>query len=114
MHSPFAQRIMQPVNQETWPALPYHAWKDTYATLHMWSQVVGKIALAQAPALNHSWGIALQLTARGLVTRPLHNAARAYTIEFDFIHHQLIIATADGAIRTIKLEPMSVADFYRK
>ena len=99
------------MSDERWPELP-DAWKDTYATLHMWTQVVGKIALAQAPPLNHSWGNALQITSRGLVTRPLAHGSRTFTICFDFIDHQLQIATSDGMIRTLRLEPRTVADFY--
>ena len=102
------------MSDERWPALPYEAWKDTYATLHMWTQVVGKIALAQAPPLNHSWAIALQVTPRGLATRPLPHGARSFSIEFDFIDHQLLIRAADGAARTLPLAPQSVADFYRE
>jgi hypothetical protein len=98
---------------ERWPALPYEAWKDTYATLHMWMQVVGKVALAQAPPVNHSWATALHVTARGLATRSLPHGRRAFTMEFDFIDHQLVIRTADGETRTVRLEPRSVADFYR-
>ena len=94
-----------------WPELPYDAWKDTYATLHMWSQLVGKIALALAPPLNHCWGVALQVTARGLSTRLLPYGDRALTIEFDFIEHQLIIRTSDGRARSIKLRPVAVAEF---
>jgi hypothetical protein len=97
-----------------WPALPYTEWKDTYATLHMWSQVVGKIALAATPPLNHSWGIALQFGARGLVTRTLFHGARRYTLEFDFISHELVLRTADGTQRQLALEPMTVAEFHRK
>ncbi|HTM04535.1 MAG TPA: DUF5996 family protein [Vicinamibacterales bacterium] len=98
---------------DDWPALPYEAWKDTYATLHMWTQVVGKIALARAPALNHSWGAALHLTSRGLSTAALPYGARSFSILFDFIDHQLVIATADGDARAIRLRPVTVADFYR-
>jgi len=101
------------VSEEPWPALPYEAWKDTYATLHMWTQVVGKVALAQAPPVNHSWAIALQITSRGLATRPLTHGRRSFTIEFDFIDHQLSIRASDGATRTLALAPRSVADFYR-
>src|SRR5436190_118615 len=86
-----------------WPDLPYDAWKDTYATLHMWMQIVGKVALAQAAPLNHSWGIAFQVTARGLSTRTLPHGSRSFTIEFDFIDHQLVIRTSDGAVRTLPL-----------
>lgn len=101
------------MSDDRWPALPYDAWKDTYATLHMWTQVVGKVALAQAPPLNHSWAIALQITPRGLSTRPLTHGSRTFTIEFDFLAHQLVIAASDGVTRTLALVPRSVADFYR-
>ena len=96
-----------------WPALDYESWKDTYATLHMWMQVVGKVALALAPHLNHSWGIAFQFTARGLATRTLAHGERTFTMEFDFIAHNLVIRVSDGTMRTIALAPQSVADFYR-
>jgi len=95
-----------------WPSLSYEAWKDTYATLHMWMQVVGKVALAQAPPLNHSWGVAFQITARGVTTRTLPYGTRSFTIEFDFIDHQLLIRTSDGVIRTLALAPRTVAAFY--
>ena len=98
---------------DVWPALPYDAWKDTYATLHMWMQVVGKVALAQSPPMNHSWGIALQVTPRGLSTRTLPYGRRTFTIEFDFVRHQLVIRVSDGATRAFPLVPQTVADFYR-
>lgn len=79
-----------------WPVLPYDAWKDTYATLHMWLQVVGKVALAHAPPLNHCWSVALRVTPRGLATRSLPHGARSFTIEFDFIDHQLAVRASDG------------------
>jgi hypothetical protein len=101
------------VSDAHWPALPYEAWKDTYATLHMWMQVVGKVALAQAPRLNHSWAIALQVTPRGLSTRTLQHGERSFAIEFDFIDHQLVIRASDGMTRTLALAPRTVADFYR-
>lgn len=99
---------------EPWPTLPYDAWKDTYATLHMWMQIVGKIALALVPPLNHSWAIALRLTSRGLSTRPLLHGNRSFTMEFDFIDHQLVIRVSDGSERRVRLEPRTVADFYRE
>ena len=105
---------MTQATHELWPALPYDAWKDTYATLHMWTQVVGKIALALAPPLNHSWAIALQLTARGLSTRRLLHGTRSFTMEFDFIDHRLVIRASDGSERAVRLEPRTVADFYRE
>ena len=98
--------------QEPWPPLPYDAWKDTYATLHMWSQVVGKVALAQAAPLNHCWAVALHLTARGLRTAVLPHGDRSFTIGFDFVDHQLVIEASDGARRTLALAPRSVAAFY--
>ena len=97
-----------------WPSLRYADWKDTYATLHMWTQVVGKIALKTTPPLNHSWGIALQIGPRGLITRSLYHDTRRFTLEFDFIEHQLILRIADGTVRNLPLEPMTVADFYRR
>ena len=97
---------------ERWPSLPYDAWKDTYATLHMWTQIVGKIALARAAPLNHSWGSALHVTARGLRTAVLRHGDRSFTISFDFIDHELVIDAADGEQRTLALAPRSVADFY--
>jgi len=102
------------MSDEVWPALPYEAWKDTYATLHMWTQIVGKVAVAQAPPLNHSWGVALQVTARGLSTRSLPHHTRSFTMEFDFIAHHLAIEVSDGSRRTVPLVPRSVADFYRQ
>jgi hypothetical protein len=102
------------MNDDAWPELPYAAWKDTYATLHMWMQVVGKIALAQAPPLNHSWAVAMQVTARGLATRTLPHGERSFTLEFDFIDHLLIIRVSDGSTRTLELGPRSVAAFYRE
>ena len=99
---------------DQWPPLPYHEWKETYATLHMWSQVVGKIALAHVPPINHSWGIALQLTARGLQTRPLPHGPHSFTIEFDLVDHRLLIERADGQRVALPLQSRSVADFYRE
>jgi hypothetical protein len=102
------------VSDGTWPELPYDAWKDTYATLHMWTQIVGKVALAQAAPLNHSWGIAMQVTPRGLATRTLPYGARTFTIEFDFLAHELVVRASDGDLRKLPLEPRTVADFYRE
>jgi len=104
---------MRPDDDACWPALPYAAWKDTYATLHLWSQVVGKVALALAAPLNHCWGVALRVTPRGLTTRPLPHGERTFTIQFDFVDHQLRVLASDGETRTLELRPRSVADFYR-
>ncbi len=98
---------------DLWPALPFNDWKDTQATLHMWTQVVGKVALALAPPLNHSWSSALQVTPRGLSTRTLPYGDRAFTLEFDFVDHQLVVRPSDGDARHLALHPQSVAAFYR-
>jgi hypothetical protein len=100
------------MSETGWPALPLDGWRDTYATLHLWSQVVGKVALAQAPPLNHSWGIALQLTPRGFATVLLPHGERSFTMEFDFLRHELVVRTSDGDRRTLPLRPQTVADFY--
>src|SRR5690242_17762582 len=100
--------------QERWPPLPYAEWKDTYATVHMWTQVVGKIALATTPPLNHSWGVALQIGARGLITRTLFHESRRFTLEFDFVSHLLVLRTGDGTVLELPLEPMTVAEFYQR
>jgi hypothetical protein len=99
---------------DVWPALAYDAWKDTYATLHMWTQVAGKIALARMPPLNHSWSIAMQITPRGITTRTLPYGDRTFTLQFDFIDHQFEIRASDGETRTVPLVPQTVADFYRQ
>ncbi|MEY2538297.1 MAG: hypothetical protein QOG67_2037 [Verrucomicrobiota bacterium] len=95
-----------------WPPLVFNEWKDTCITLHMWTQVVGKIRLALAPWTNHSWHVTLYLTARGLTTSPIPHGVRTFEIRFDFIDHELRILKCDGALRTLKLQPQSVATFY--
>jgi len=97
-----------------WPALPYKEWNDTCTTLHMWSQIVGKVRLVQTPWLNHSWHVPLYVTARGLTTSPVPHGSRVFEIDFDFIDHLLAIRASDGGTRTIPLRPRSVADFYRE
>src|SRR5438445_4169628 len=101
-----------PAASEVWLELNYADWKDTCATLHMWTQIVGKIRLALTPWTNHSWHVTLYVTARGLTTSPIPHGARIFEIEFDFIDHQLSIATDDGAQREIPLLPRSVSEFY--
>ena len=101
-------------NAERWPELPYAAWKDTRDTLHLWTQVVGKVRLARAPWLNHSWQVALYVTARGLTTSPIPDGARQFAIDFDFIDHVLWIRTSEGHFRQIVLAPMPVAAFYAR
>ena len=100
-------------NTARWPALPLDAWRDTYATLHMWTQIVGKITLASTPRMNHFWNIALQITSRGLSTPTLTYGDLAFTMVFDFIRHQLVIECSNGKTEMIGLEPMTVAEFYR-
>jgi hypothetical protein len=95
-----------------WPALPYAAWRDTCETLHLWTQVIGKVRLALTPWLNHSWHVTLYVTARGLGTPPIAHQARYFTIEFDFIDHVLWLRTSDGHFRQLMLKPMTVAEFY--
>lgn len=104
---------MQPeADRNAWPALPYSAWRETYATLHLWTQIVGKIRLSQTPWLNHSWHVALYVTVRGLTTSPIPYGERAFQIDFDFLDHMLCIETSDGARRRMQLRAQSVADFY--
>ena len=101
------------VDVPAWPALPLDEWRDTYATLHMWTQIVGKTRLALAPHQNHWWQVTLYVTARGLSTGPMPYGSRALDVEFDFIEHELILRTSDGAVQKIALRPRSVAKFYR-
>jgi len=100
--------------EEAWPSLPLESWSDTYATLHLWIQIVGKIRLVQSPWVNHSWHVTLYVTSKGLTTSPIPYHARTFQIEFDFLNHQLVIQTSDGRIGTLPLEPQSVAEFYRR
>lgn len=95
-----------------WPELNYADWKETCATLHMWTQIVGKIRLKLAPWTNHSWHVTLYVTARGLTTSPIPHGTDTFEIRFDFVDHNLRILKNDGATRTIELKPRSVADFY--
>lgn len=98
-----------------WPALPLSDdWADTYTTLHMWTQIVGKIRLELSPWMNHSWGSALYVTATGFTTSPIPCAAGVFEIRFDFVNHALRIARSDGRRRDMPLEPMTVANFYRR
>lgn len=102
------------LQEETWPSLPLEAWGDTCATLHLWFQIIGKIRLVQTPWLNHSWHVPLYVTATGLTTSALPHDDRAFQIDFDFIHHRLILQSSDGMARGFALEPQSVATFYRR
>jgi hypothetical protein len=98
---------------EPWPALPFAEWSDTYATLHMWTQIVGKIRLKLSPPANHWWQVTLYVTARGLTTSTIPYGVRTFQVDFDFIDHVLIVSTGEGEVRTLPLMPQSVAAFYR-
>ena len=103
---------MSNISKAPWPELPTAAWRDTYATLHLWTQIVGKVRLTRAPWLNHSWHVALYVTPRGLTTSPVPDGPRTFQIDFDFIDHILRISTSDGAQRQFPLAGKSVAGFY--
>jgi len=103
---------MSSSREQAWPELPYAAWQDTAATLHLWTQVIGKVRLALTPWLNHSWHVTLQVTARGLATPPIAHDGRDFTLEFDFIDHVLWLRTSDGHARQLMLRPITVAEFY--
>jgi Family of unknown function (DUF5996) len=103
---------MSTASQTPWPELPTASWRDTYATLHLWTQIVGKIRLTRSPWLNHSWHVTLYVTARGLTTSPIPDGDRTFQIDFDFIDHILRISTSDGAQRQFALAGKSVASFY--
>jgi hypothetical protein len=98
---------------DQWPALPLQEWKDTCATLHMWTQVVGKVRLALTPLINHWWNVPLYVNARGLTTSPISYRDRPFELLFDFLDQQLVLQVSDGLRQSLPLKPMSVADFYR-
>jgi len=97
---------------DAWPELPLAAWQDTYKTLHMWTQIVGKIRMTLTPLINHYWNATLYVSARGLTTSPIPYPRGIFEIEFDFIGHKLVIETSGGEVRTLDLAPRTVADFY--
>jgi len=106
-------RTAPPVpSAESWPSLPLEKWSDTCATLHLWTQIVGKIRHSLSPHVNHCWGDTLYVTARGLTTSPIPDGSRVFEIDFDFIDHRLLVRTAEGGIATVPLRPQSVASFY--
>jgi uncharacterized protein DUF5996 len=98
--------------QIPWPELPTSAWRETYATLHLWTQIIGKIRLVREPWLNHSWHVVLYVNPRGLTTSPIPDGTRTFQIELDFLDHALRISTSDGALRQFSLAGHSVASFY--
>jgi Family of unknown function (DUF5996) len=99
---------------DAWPALPLDAWRDTYATLHMWTQIVGKVRTTLSPPVNHWWHSTLYVTARGLTTSPIPYGTRTFEVSFDFIDHNLLIQTSDGMSKALGLFPRSVAEFYHE
>ena len=99
---------------EVWPALPLDAWRDTYATLHMWTQIVGKTRLALAPPVNHWWQVAQYVTSKGLTTSSIPHGHRTFEIEFDFVDHSLSVTVSDGSTGSMPLRPQAVAEFYRE
>src|SRR5205085_6307426 len=100
-------------SEQIWPALPFQEWKETAKTLHMWTQIVGKIRLALTPWTNHSWHVTLYVTARGLTTSPIPFGSRIFEIRFDFVSHELRVIGSDGGLKVIPLVPQTVAQFYR-
>ncbi len=99
-------------NAETWPSLPFAEWRETCATLHVWTQIIGKIRMAQAPLINHWWQVPLYVTSRGLTTSPIPYRERSFQIGFDFIGHRLVVESNDGRTDGFALQPIAVADFY--
>jgi len=97
---------------DAWPELPLAAWQDTYDTLHMWTQIVGKIRMRLAPLINHYWNATLYVSARGLTTSAIPYALGVFEMEFDFVGHKLVLETSAGQVRALELAPRSVADFY--
>ena len=104
--------MSEPEPAVDWPALPLDAWRDTYATLHMWTQIAGKICLALTPLTNHYWNMTFRVSSCGLTTPTMGVGELAFQLTFDFIEHQLIVRCADGRTERIALEPRTVADFY--
>src|SRR4051812_45861886 len=102
------------ISDMTWPELRYEEWGETCATVHMWTQIVGKICLKLTPLTNHYWNAALQVAPRGLLTPSMPYGASAFSILFDFVDHRLVIACSDGATGGFGLAAMTVAEFYRR
>jgi len=104
---------MSSIQKTPWPELPTAAWRDSYATLQLFTQIAGKIRLTKSPWLNHSWHVTLYVTARGLTTSAIPHGNRVFEIRFDFVDHTLRILTMEGQLKAIPLQPRSVAEFYR-
>src|ERR1700739_4405496 len=99
---------------DVWPPLPLEEWKDTYDTLHMWTQIVGKIRLALTPLINHWWNVPLYVNARGLTTSLISHGDPPFELTFDFLNHHLVFQRSGGSRSVIPLKAMPVADFYQK
>jgi hypothetical protein len=99
---------------QIWPQLPLEAWADTFATLHMWTQIVGKIRLRESAPINHGWHSTFYVTSRGFTTSPIPHGGRTYQLDFDFIEHALRVQVSDGRTALLALEPQTVAAFYRR
>jgi hypothetical protein len=97
---------------DAWPELPLEAWQDTYDTLHMWTQIIGKVRKTLSPLVNHWWNVTFYVTARGMTTSPIPYQDRTFEMEFDFIDHKLNVRTCDGSTKQLELAPRTVADFY--
>src|SRR5882757_3557165 len=110
LKEPFSMNMVE----QDWPALPLGQWEATYRTLHMWTQIVGKIRMALTPLQNHWWNAALYVNTRGLTTSPIPYRGRTFEIQFDFINHRLELLTPDGGERVFPLSSKSVAAFYRE
>ena len=105
---------MSPADRVAWPELDLAKWADTRDTLHLWTQIVGKVRLVQTPWINHSWHCALYVTSRGLTTLPIPYGERIFQIDFDFVDHAVVVTTVDGERETIMLRPRTVASFYQE
>src|ERR1700680_4894877 len=108
------RKAQQGQRAESWPALPYEAWRDTRETLHLWTQIVGKVRMELSPPVNHWWHVTLYVTPRGLTTSAIPYQGGTFAVNFDFIEHKLFVLTSDGTTKTLPLIPRSVAAFYRE
>ena len=101
-----------PDQPQCWPILPLSSWQDTYTTLHMWTQIVGKVRMRLTPLVNHWWNVPLYVSARGLTTSQIPYLDRAFEVRFDFLNHRLVLETSDDLVEELPLQPCSVAQFY--
>jgi hypothetical protein len=109
----FSETLVPMADPEQWPALPLNEWMDTYRTLHLWTQIVGKVRMALAPPLNHWWNVTLYVNSRGLTTGPAPYDDGIFEIQFNFLWHKLEITTSQGGATSRSLRPEPVAEFYR-